>query len=55
MKHHPSHFACVEGLGLKTTISSSLVGVHDYRNASLYIDVSDNKEYKSFKVSGSAQ
>ncbi len=55
---YPSHdfvrlnHACVssEGLGLKSTITSSLVLVNDYANASIYIDLSANTEYRSYKV-----
>jgi hypothetical protein len=39
-----------EGLGLKSTITSSLVLVNDYANASIYIDLSANTEYRSYKV-----
>ncbi len=40
----------LEGLGLRSTITSSLVRVNDYTNASIYIDLSANTEYRSYKV-----
>jgi hypothetical protein len=40
----------VEGLGLKSKYTSSLAKVREYQNATIYLDVSDNSAYSSFKV-----
>ncbi len=44
-----SHLA-LEGLAMNVTLSSSLVQVSEYQNATLYVDLSRNRLYRGFKV-----
>ncbi len=39
-----------EGLALNFTSTSSLTRVADYQNASIYLDISGNSAFASFKV-----